>query len=509
MRKKASLRLTLGVVLTGVLLAQAPISAQTTSNATGEWADRAGVTVVMDTLSGAAIKASLPKEEIQVGEVIQLKTKMKGLTLKSSNTQVVSVNQNGTMIGKKAGTAKITVKKKGCKSVVLTLKVVKRKYKPTILVTPDEVVLKNTKLEQGVYSFQLKNNAKSKAKWIELQFSAKLAKYETTTNELGESVQTEVTYSEKLSVTKKNVNAGQLTETITLPVPENTSVKQAALTKVKVYAGSAVMTYNVKKGTYAYAWGTEDKKAPKITGMVGENSYNGKDICITLYKDQTFPFEDYIQAEDNRDGKVKITVDTSKVNYKKKGTYTVTVTATDKAGNTAKEKVKVKVRLADDDVDWMADIVLADIIKDNWSQEKKVRAIYSYVKSNLSYVSHSKYKDWEKEAAYGFRYGYGDCLTYYAMTRILLTRAGIPNIMVQRNTTNPTHYWNMAYLSGKGWYHVDACMRQVRCTLCLLTDAQLTDFSNYYKTVAGFYSNTWDRDKYPKSATKILTKTYR
>lgn len=67
-------------------------------------------------------------------------------------------------------------------------------------------------------------------------------------------------------------------------------------------------------------------------------------------------------AQDNRDAKITLKVDTSKVNFKKKGTYTITYTAEDKAGNVSKKTAKIAVRV-NDSLDQMADTVLGRIIK--------------------------------------------------------------------------------------------------------------------------------------------------
>lgn len=75
-------------------------------------------------------------------------------------------------------------------------------------------------------------------------------------------------------------------------------------------------------------------------------------------------------AQDNRDAKITLKVDTSKVNFKKKGTYTITYTAEDKAGNVNKKTAKIAVRV-NDSLDQMADTVLGRIIKKTGRIRKK------------------------------------------------------------------------------------------------------------------------------------------
>lgn len=460
-------------------------------------------------LSGAAIQASLSADTVKVGSTVKVKSETKDLKYSSSDTAIAYVNKKGVITGKKPGKVTITVKKKGYTSVKLQLTVEKKKYKPNLVTLYDEIELVDAEITDGMYRFCIKNKSKGKVRKLVLTFSAKVVTGEKTELDeaTGEPVTVPVVSKKKLKVTAKQIAAGDTSKVYQCQAPASGDKADMKLEKAEIYAGSALVTYYAAKKQEKYAWGTEDKKAPKITGLVGKNSYNSKEAYITLYKDMDFDFSKYIQAEDDRDGKVEITVDTDSIDYSKPGTYKLKVTAEDKAGNTAKETVQVQVRKKGT-AETMADSVLSKITKDSWSDEKKARAIYKYVKAHVSYTHQGYANNWPDEAVHGFRYGYGDCFTYYALCKALLNRAGIPNLKVQRNTVNPTHYWNMAYVKG-GWYHLDSCWRQVRCYLCLLTDEQLTDFSNYYRRVAGFYSNTWNHDEYPASAKKKITDSYR
>lgn len=117
--------------------------------------------------------------------------------------------------------------------------------------------------------------------------------------------------------------------------------------KLQVYAGSMVSTYRYASDKLSSDYATPDKKAPEIRGFVGKNSYNGSIPYQTIYSDQekTYDYFKYVYAQDNRDAKITLKVDTSKVNFKKKGTYTITYTAEDKAGNVSKKTAKIAVRV--------------------------------------------------------------------------------------------------------------------------------------------------------------------
>lgn len=146
-------------------------------------------------------------------------------------------------------------------------------------------------------------------------------------------------------------------------------------------------------------------------------------------------------------------------------------------------------------VDAMADKVLAQITNDQMSKTEKARAIYSWVRGNLRYVSTSEKGDWVKAAYDGFRRKSGDCYTYYSVSLALLSRADIPSIEVVR--LDGHHWWNLIDC-GEGWYHFDTTPRSSGGTFCLLTDAQLADYSSKHVTRGMPYgSHGFDTALYP------------
>lgn len=146
-------------------------------------------------------------------------------------------------------------------------------------------------------------------------------------------------------------------------------------------------------------------------------------------------------------------------------------------------------------VDEMADRVLAQITNDQMTKTEKAKAIYSWVRGNIRYVSGTQKDEWVKAAYDGFRKKSGDCYTYYAVSLALLSRADIPSIEVTR--LDGHHWWNLINC-GEGWYHFDTTPRTGGGTFCLLTDKELMEFSNKHKTSRMPYgTHGFDTTLYP------------
>lgn len=277
-------------------------------------------------------------------------------------------------------------------------------------------------------------------------------------------------------------------------------IKDIKLVELRIYSKTGVVIINKETGKTHTDWGTKDTKAPVITGIVGAKAYNKhyKDVCRTIYKGEEKWLLKAVSAYDNRDGKVKVTVDTSRVKWNKKGVYTVIYQAKDKAGNVAKVKTKVQVRRKGDDLDRYANSVLKRIVKSSWSDTKKARAIYRYVRSKMAYVDSNVHASWQKSALSSLRYKSGNCFCYYSLSRLLLTRCGIINQTVTRYRGHGHHWWNYVYVQG-GWYHFDTTPRRVRGKFCLKTGKQLTAYSKR----AG-NSHIWNPKWIPAGAKKKI-----
>lgn len=228
----------------------------------------------------------------------------------------------------------------------------------------------------------------------------------------------------------------------------------------------------------------EDTQAPVIEGA--------RDLDVII--GNTISYKKNVEATDNCPEGLEFSVDSSAVNLSQEGTYPVIYTATDYAGNTSSVEVTVTVRprVYDiNEVNAMADAVLAGILTEGMSPVEKVQAIYNYVTRHISYISDSDKSNPVRAAYEGFNDRKGDCFVYAATSKFLLTRAGIPNMDIEKIPARTLHYWNLVDL-GEGWLHFDTTPRKDHPVIFLWTDAQLMDYSARH-----YNSHNYDHEAYP------------
>ena len=223
-----------------------------------------------------------------------------------------------------------------------------------------------------------------------------------------------------------------------------------------------------------------DTTPPVISGVKNLSAYEG----------DTISYRSGVTAYDETDGTVIVYVNSKNVNTSVAGTYTVTYTAYDTSGNAATASAKVTIKpVTQSTLDSLADEILSVIITGSMTEREKAKAIYDWCCENLKYSTVTSYlMGYYYKAAYsGYKLHYGNCYTYYAVARSLLTRAGITNMMIQRNSTTNPHYWNLVKIDGN-WYHFDTCLQPVPNNdgCFLLTDAEVAYYSTYKE--AGYYS---------------------
>lgn len=244
-----------------------------------------------------------------------------------------------------------------------------------------------------------------------------------------------------------------------------------------------------------------DEVAPEIHGAADWEVYLGDPIA----------YKANITVTDDQSKNPRLTVDNSKVDTGKAGTYPVTYTATDDAGNSSSITVyltlvkKPSGYVEPDVVYELAQDVLDQITTPSMSKVEVAAAIYNWVRANIGWYDHSdKSNGWAAGAYDGFTKRMGDCFTYYATAKALFDVAGIPNIDVTKVITSQTsgssHYWSLIDL-GDGWYHVDITPRSNNVTdsFFLYTDEEMLAYSRQHRNCFNF-----DLDAYPDRATQSV-----
>lgn len=232
----------------------------------------------------------------------------------------------------------------------------------------------------------------------------------------------------------------------------------------------------------------EDLQPPVLYGVKNLYSYEG----------DTISYRSGVSAIDAVDGRVTVYVDSSKVRTSVAGTYPITYSATDSSGNTASQRAYVIVQqVTQSTLDEYADSILSELITQGMTEREKAKAIYDWCRKTLKYstVTSHLMGNYYKAAYSGYRLHYGNCYTYYAVSRSLLTRAGITNQMIQRNDPAKPHYWNLVKIDGN-WYHFDTCPQPYPNNdgCFLLTDSEVAAYS---KKQTGYYS--FAQNTYPKA----------
>ena len=215
----------------------------------------------------------------------------------------------------------------------------------------------------------------------------------------------------------------------------------------------------------------------------------------TIYVGQSISFKNGVVVTDNQDTDIEVQVDSSQVKLDVAGEYTVVYTAEDSMGNMDLKEGTITVieqLYSEDDVNALADEVLSTIIKDGMSDYDKAHAIYVWVQGNIGYSESTDRGDWLKGAYDGLKNRHGDCYNYFAVSKALLTRAGIKNEDIEIiPTATRHHFWNVIDC-GEGWRHFDTTPRLDKTFKGFyLTDEELMAYSDIH-----YHSHNYDREIY-------------
>lgn len=279
-------------------------------------------------------------------------------------------------------------------------------------------------------------------------------------------------------------------------------IRRARLTLMSLLVVLGILVFvliKVSLGETKKTPGNEEPVLPRQSAEVTDTqapAVSANDIEIET--GSSISYRSAITYSDNVDSTEDLTlaVDNTKVDTNQAGVYTAPFTVTDKAGNVASGSLTVTVKdpitPQEQEVYDLADEVLAEILTDDMDMEKKARVIYDWIRSNVHYINHSEKDSWVQGAKEGLVDGKGDCFVFASTAKVLLTRAGIPNMDVVKATTNPSHYWNIIDI-GDGWYHYDTTPRKDGSEFFMWTDAELEAYSKEHDNCHNF-----DRSLYPE-----------
>ncbi|MCL2079005.1 MAG: hypothetical protein FWH17_04080 [Oscillospiraceae bacterium] len=146
--------------------------------------------------------------------------------------------------------------------------------------------------------------------------------------------------------------------------------------------------------------------------------------------------------------------------------YTATYTVTDFTGLLT--SAQITVYIIDVDIEWVnteVDKILGEIFTENMTQVEQARAIVQTVRRTVAYDLDMRWRSKSVyEAAYrALRDRRGNCFYFASLAEVMLTRAGIENMRIQRRAVRSdgfwyatTHVWSLINPDGLGWHHFDA-----------------------------------------------------
>ena len=184
-----------------------------------------------------------------------------------------------------------------------------------------------------------------------------------------------------------------------------------------------------------------------------------------------------VSAVDARDGEVAFTVDTSRVNTSRAGTYYAIYQATDNEGNVGTYRRQVVVLHDAEDTAALVSSLASGLSSD-------VESIRNYVRDSIWYSY-----DWggDDPIWFGFNQNNGNCYVHALCFQALLREKGYETMLIW--VTDQTHYWNMVKINGE-WKHMDSTPGRLHERYSIMNDA------TRYETLSG---RDWDRTAWPVS----------
>lgn len=246
--------------------------------------------------------------------------------------------------------------------------------------------------------------------------------------------------------------------------------------------------------------GPRDTRPPQIFGLTDKLIYAGDPVS----------YLSGVTVTDDMDPEPRLEVDSREADLSSPGTYTIHYIATDASGNLSTAAALITVLPREpgyvdlETIYTLADDLLPIILEGATDTRQQVEAIYRWARTDIRYAGHSDREDWRQTAYTVIKTGEGDCYGFFAATKLMFERLGIPNIDVQkvRNFDDDSdHFWSLVSIDGgEHYYHFDATPRSGSGdSFCLVTDAFLNAYSGDHKG-----SHNRDESLYPATPEEDL-----
>jgi len=211
-----------------------------------------------------------------------------------------------------------------------------------------------------------------------------------------------------------------------------------------------------------------------------------------------------VTAYDDFGRELEFEVDSSGVDQHTEGMYSATYYVEDFTGLSTQVEIIVHVLNIDpEEVNQRVDEILAGVLSEGMTQKEQAQAIFTWVRRSITYAASRGGPQSSYEGAYrALRDRRGNCYIYYSISEVMLTRAGIPNMRIQRIPGTPTtHLWNLINPDGLGWHHFDSLPTRFGFNpqMYFFTATQAASYSRTLAEVHGspnYY--TYDPEMYPE-----------
>ena len=202
-----------------------------------------------------------------------------------------------------------------------------------------------------------------------------------------------------------------------------------------------------------------------------------------------------ISAHDAFGRELTVHVDTGELNIDETGLYAVTYYVEDDWGGQAEATALVRIIDADpEEVERRVDAILEGLLHDDMTQAEEARAIFDWIRNNVEYMGSVGQESVYEAAFQALQHRRGNCYVFYAISELMLERAGIPNMRIDRvPEASRRHRWNLINPDDTGWHHFDTTVG-----FFLFGDAQAARNAAYLATLGNpenYYE--YDPELYP------------